>query len=113
MSDNISISITSNKSQKTITQNENIEKLKENLGKERDEYKYKIISELEKENNYFKDLTRPDNILNINYYKEDSKFNDEIFEEKMVATFQDNFKLDSLDMFPFFEVVYSKKNSKK
>ena len=113
MSDNISISITSNKSQKTITQNENIEKLKENLGKERDEYKYKIISELEKENNYFKDLTRPDNILNINYYKEDSKFNDEIFEEKMVSTFQDNFKLDSLDMFPFFEVVYSKKKPKK
>ena len=111
MSDNISI--TSNKSQKTITQNENIEKLKENLGKELDEYKYKIISEFEKEKNYFKNLTRPDNILDINYYKEDSNFNDKIFEEKMVTIFQDNFKLDALDMFPFFEVIYSKKKPKK
>ena len=47
MSDNISI--TSNKSQKTITQNENIEKLKENLGKEETSKEwYKEIVKLKK-----------------------------------------------------------------
>ena len=51
--------------------------------------------------------------MDENNFSPDSNFNDEVFEEKMVKIFQYNFKLESLDYFPYFEVAYSKVRPKK
>lgn len=100
-------------SHKTVNPEENMKKLKQDLDLNKDSYISQAIVKFEKENKYFRDLIKADNILDENNFSPDSNFNDEVFEEKMVKIFQDNFKLESLDYFPYFEVVYSKVRPKK
>lgn len=102
-----------NSSHKTMNQEENMKKLKQDLDLKNDTFLNKAIDKFEKENKYFQDLIKADNILNENNFIPDSNFNDEVFEEKMVKIFQDNFKLELLDYFPYFEVAYSKVRPKK
>lgn len=101
----------SNTSASKISQEENIKNLKKNLLE--GSYESKIIELFEKENKYYSDLIKPNNILDESIIKNDSKFDDEIFEEKVNQIFVNEFNLELLDLFPYFEVVNSKKKYKK
>ena len=102
-----------NSNHKILYPKENMEKLKQDLDLNKDRFRNKAMDKFEKENKYFNDLIKADNILNENNFCHDSNFDDEVFEEKMIKKFQDNFELELLDYFPYFEVSYSKARPKK
>jgi len=57
-----------------------------------------------------KDINEKDMIQTID---NTSNFNDEIFEEKVVLIFAKTFNVDTLNIYPYFEIVNSKKKHKK
>ena len=93
---------------------ENVKSLKNNL-KEKS-YEESLIRAFLPENDDFTSLIESKNINEkdmLQIIENTSNFNDEIFEEKVIQIFAKTFHVDALNIYPYFEIVNSKKKHKK
>ena len=89
---------------------ESVKSLKNNL-KEKS-YEEALIRAFLAEKDDITSLIESKNI-NEKYMIQTSNFNDKIFEEKVIQIFAKTFNVDALNIYPYFEIVNSKKNIKK
>lgn len=113
-SDEASNNLDSTSSYYKVRPEENVKSLKNNL-KEKS-YEEALIRAFLAENDNITSLIESKNINEkdmIQTIENTSNFNDEIFEEKVVQIFAKTFNVDALNIYPYFEIVNSKKKHKK
>ena len=97
-----------------VAAEENIENLTNNL--RGGSYEEELIQSFIKENKNISTLIEKQNINEsdlIQTIENTTNFDDEIFEEKVIQIFAKSFNVDALNIYPFFEIVNSKKKHKK